>query len=132
MSAYRYAARTKVPVSRSRDEVEQVLEKIGASSLATMRDGVSAQVAFRLDGRNYLVKLPYPEGASEQDIRQRWRALLLVTKAKLEAIEAGITTVEAEFLSHAMLSTGQTLGEHLSEHPEQLTTSGRLMLPGGP
>ena len=131
MSAYRYAQRTKVPVNQSRDEVERVLEKVGASSLATMRDGTSAQVAFRIDGRNYVIRLPYPDGASEQEIRQRWRALLLVVKAKLEAVEAGITSAEAEFLAHAMLPSGQTLGEHLHDHPEQLTTSGRLMLPGG-
>lgn len=131
MSTYRYAERTKVPVSRSRDEVERVLEKAGASALASMRDGQSAQVAFRLESRNYVIRLPYPEQASEQEIRQRWRALLIVVKAKLEAVDAGISTVEAEFLSAAMLPSGQTLGEHLAAHPEQLTTSGRLMLPGG-
>ncbi len=128
---YRYAERTKVPVSRSRDEVDRVLEKAGASAVAIMRDGNSASVAFRLDGRNYVMRLPYPDNPSDQEIRQRWRALVLVTKAKMEAVEAGITTPDAEFLAYAMLPSGQTLGEHLHDHPEQLTTSSRLMLPGG-
>ena len=131
MTAYRYAQRTKVPVSRSRDEVERTLTKAGATSLATMFDGGSASVAFRIEGRNYVIRLPYPDKPNDQDIRQRWRALLLLVKAKLEAFEAGITTAESEFLAFAMLPSGQTLGEHLREHPEQLTTSGRLMLPGG-
>lgn len=145
---YRYAADTKVPVGRSRDELEALLDRVGADSVAAMRDASAAAVAFRLNGRNYVLRLPYPsesdlrtargrgsrsalETLRDQAIRQRWRALVLLVKAKLTAVEAGVTTPEAEFLPHAMLPTGQTLHEHLSEHPEQLTTSGRLLLPGG-
>lgn len=150
MTTYRYASGTTVPVNRSRDELERLLDKVGADSVATMRDGTAAAVAFRLTGRNYVLRLPFPgdeelvkdsagrkRGAAavvvarDQTIRERWRALVLLVKAKIVAIDTGITTPESEFLAHAMLPTGQTLGEHLSEHPEQLTTSGRLMLPGG-
>lgn len=147
MTAYRYAADTKVPVGRSRDELEGLLERVGADSVATMRDQSAAAVAFRLSGRNYVLRLPYPtddelrasrrsrtatDAARDQAIRQRWRALVLLVKAKLTAVDAGVTTPEAEFLPHAMLPTGETLSEHLSQHPEQLATSGRLALPGGP
>ena len=34
--------------------------------------------------------------AWEQVCRQRWRALLLIIRAKLEALESGITTLESE------------------------------------
>ncbi len=34
------------------------------------------------------------EGAHDQSYRQNWRALLLVVKAKLEAVRAGISTLE--------------------------------------
>ena len=47
----------------------------------------------------------------EQAVRQRWRALALVIKAKLEAVEAGISEFEDEFLAHVMLPGGQTVGE---------------------
>ena len=47
----------------------------------------------------------------ERAQRQRWRALLLVIKAKLEAVEAGITTVDDEFLAHILVpGTDQTVG----------------------
>lgn len=150
MTTYRYASGTTVPVNRSRDELERLLDKVGADSVATMRDGTAAAVAFRLTGRNYVLRLPFPTDeelvkdsagrkrgaaaqatARDQTIRERWRALVLLCKAKIVAIDAGVTTPEAEFLAHAMLPTGQTLGEHLAENPEQLMTSGRLMLPGG-
>ena len=47
----------------------------------------------------------------EQAIRQRWRALALVIKAKLEAVESGISEFEDEFLANIMLPTGETVGE---------------------
>lgn len=147
MTSYRYASGTRVEVNRSRDELERLLDRVGADSVATMRDSTAAAVAFRLNQRNYVLRLPYPteeqirarrrvtkgqmEAVKAQAGRERWRALVLLIKAKIVAIDSGITTPENEFLAHAMLSTGQTLGEHLTENPEQLTTSGRLMLPGG-
>jgi hypothetical protein len=130
MIDYTYAKGTKVPVGRSRDEIEGVLTRIGADAIGFMKDSTAAQIAFRIAGRHYVLKLPVnPDDA--QGERERWRQLLLLAKAKMAAIAAGISTPEAEFMAHAMLPSGQTLGEHLAEHPEQLTTSGRLMLPGG-
>jgi hypothetical protein len=43
----------------------------------------------------------------------RWRCLALVIKAKLEAVESGITTFEDEFLAHIMMPDGQTVGQHV-------------------
>lgn len=45
--------------------------------------------------------------------RQRWRALALVIKAKLEAVEAGITEFEEEFLAHIVLPNGGTVGQFM-------------------
>ena len=129
---YTYAKGTKVPVSRSRDELERILEKVGADAIAFMRDVDQAKVAFRITGRHYVIQLNHPDGAgAEQVQRERWRQLVLLVKAKMVAIATGITTPEAEFLAHAMLPSGETLGQHLRQHPEQLTTSGQLALPGG-
>ena len=41
-----------------------------------------------------------------QACRQRWRALLLIIRAKLEAVESGITTLESEFLANIVLPDG--------------------------
>jgi hypothetical protein len=81
------------------------------------QDG-SAVIAFRANDRRVRFMLPLPdrnakefthhdrgprqfeaaERLYEQAIRQRWRALALVIKAKLEAVEAGISEFEDEFL----------------------------------
>jgi hypothetical protein len=49
----------------------------------------------------------------EQSIRQKWRALLLVIKAKLEAIDSGISTFEEEFMAHIVLPNNLTIAENL-------------------
>ncbi len=49
----------------------------------------------------------------EQACRQKWRALAAVIKAKLVAVEAGITTFEDEFLAHIQLPDGQSVGHWL-------------------
>lgn len=60
---------------------------------------------------------PRPEHLAErlwdQACRQRWRALALAIKAKLEAVECGITTFEEEFLAHIVIpgQHGKTLGQ---------------------
>jgi len=54
--------------------------------------------------------------AWDQELRQRWRALLLVVKAKLEAVECGISTLEQEFLAFIVLPGDQTVGEWMIEN----------------
>ena len=41
----------------------------------------------------------------------RPRALALTIKAKLEAVECGITIFDEEFLAHIVLPNGRTMGE---------------------
>ncbi len=52
--------------------------------------------------------------AWEQACRQRWRALALAIKAKLEAVECGISEFEQEFLAFIVdPASRQTMGEIL-------------------
>ena len=73
----------------------------------------------------------------EQAQRSRWRALLLVIKAKLEAIDAGIATFEDEFLAYTMLPGGETVGEWIAPQLDDVYATGvmpgdlRLALPAG-
>ena len=132
--AGRYAAQTEVSSDRSRAEIERTLRKYGATAFAYGWEGNMAQVGFKLAARQIKFQLPLPdpgsdeftltptgrersgkaaEDAYEQAVRQRWRALALVIKAKLEAVEAGISTVEREFLDAIMLPDGRTVGDWL-------------------
>ena len=53
------------------------------------------------------------EKAYDQVVRQRWRSLLLLIKAKLEAIEMGIASFEEEFLPYMVLPDGRTVSQGL-------------------
>jgi hypothetical protein len=114
------AAETRVPVSQSRMEIERLLEKHKAKQYATSvdYDALSARVQFRLHDRiiRFMIVLPDPKKFRQtvkyaQADRQRWRALLLVIKAKLEAVENGITTFEDEFMAHVVMPNDRTVAE---------------------
>jgi hypothetical protein len=112
-------------------EIERTLQRYGADAFAYFSEAGRAMIAFRLGGRQIKFILALPDkglrefthhtrgvrtadaamAAWEQACRQRWRALALVIKAKLEAVAAGITTVEDEFLAHTVLPDGRTVGE---------------------
>lgn len=135
----KYAENTQVTSDRSRAEIERTLRRYGATAFAYAWDDDhgAAAVMFKISSRQVRLQLPLPDRTSEeftlsrhkdrwrrqpvsadqaqerweQACRQRWRALALVIKAKLEAVEAGISTVETEFLANVMLPNGSTVGE---------------------
>lgn len=155
-----YAEGTAVPIDRSKAEIESTLMRYGADQFMTAWDSAQgfAVVGFRFAGRyvQMRVKVPDPHAAEfttkrrsgsvhvyerapaearklwEQAQRQRWRALALVIKAKLEAIEAGISTFEEEFLAWTMLPNGVTVGEWAEPQLIEVYASGKMppMLPG--
>lgn len=149
----KYAEATTVASDRSRAEIERTLRRYGASAFAYGWEDQTAHVAFKIGGRQIRFRIPLPDRAGftrtptgrtrsqsaadeawEQAVRQRWRALALVIKAKLEAVEAGITTVEDEFLAAVALPDGRTVGEWV--RPQLAVAYGRgdmpALLPGGP
>ena len=61
------------------------------------------------------------------------RPLVLVIRAKLEAVEAGITTIEQEFLADMVMPGDVTVGEALLPRLDDALNTGRMpdLLPGG-
>jgi hypothetical protein len=80
--------------------------------------------------------VPRPRAEAErlwhQAIRARWRALFVVVKAKLVAVDSGITTIEREFLADLVLPDGETVGEWLKPQIEEIYATRTLpkLLPG--
>jgi hypothetical protein len=151
-----YAHRTEVSADKTRAEVERALVRWGAHEFAYAWTATEARIAFAIANRKVMFRLPLPDrnerrfthtpgkglqrtpAAAEQEydqaVRQRWRALLLVIKAKLEAVESGITTMEAEFLAHILLPDGSTVGEQVAPRLALAYDSGQVpaLLPGSP
>ena len=147
-----YANRTEVPADRSRTEIERLLIRYGATGFMYAWEGDSQLIAFKIHDRSIRIILPMPDPADfqhteetrrrrgadaqqrayEQAVRQRWRALVLIVKAKLEAIEAGISTIEREFLADVVMPNNQTVGQWLAPQIEQVYLTGKMppLLPG--
>jgi hypothetical protein len=125
-----YAKETTVPVEKSRMEIEQLLRKRGATSFVSGweegRSVIQCNIHDRTvrfvvtmplrndhlrDGRGRTRSLVQVTHAVEQAERARWRATLLVIKAKLEAVELGIETFEETFLANIVLANGSTMGQ---------------------
>ena len=145
-----YAKTTQVPIERSKMEIERTLMRYGAHDFAYRNDGKRAIIMFAVNQRAVRFTLPLPpmEGFSqgkkksysqeqtfnrwEQACRERWRALSLVIKAKLEAVATGITVFDEEFLAHIITASGKTIGERIL--PELETSIKRAaslpLLPG--
>lgn len=119
-----YADRTKVAVGQTRADIEDALRRHGAEAFGFSQDGQIAAVAFRLAGYTYRFRLTLPE--QEQAARSRWRALLLVIRAKLEGVAAGVETIEEAFLAHAVMQGGETVGEWLKPELANAKKLGRL------
>lgn len=152
----RFAENTSVSVENSRAEIERTLSRYGADQFMYGWDAEQAVVQFRMSGRHVRFLLPLPDKASdefrltpakryertpeeqlkawEQACRQRWRALALVVKAKLEAVEAAITTFDDEFMAHLVLPDGSTVGAWLGPQIEAAYDEGTMpsMLAIGP
>ena len=130
-----YAESTEVPVAKSKAAIEMLLQQHGATEFASGWDPTHDKLQFRLREQTIRFVLPRPNPADrrfthdrrgmrrspaavqralEQKDRQRWRALYLVIRAKLEAVESGIAVYEQEFLAFIVdPSTGLTVGDIL-------------------
>lgn len=125
----RYAEGTSVTAEKSRAELEALLAKHGASEFALRTRAEFAEVAYHIHGRAVRHRVERPAlkvrsyatqrekeaaaNASEAEWRRRWRALLLLVKAKLELIASGQSTFEREFLADILLPNNQTVHEAL-------------------
>lgn len=150
-----YAKDTSVSVEKTRSELDRLLAARGATQRAFGTDDVAgvAYAGFTMGGRQVRIRVPIesleaierrsakPSGfwrrteqsrldwvrkEFNQRQRSRWRALLLLVKAKLEAIELGISTVEREFLADISLPDGRSVHQALAEDLERSYLTGSM------
>ncbi len=148
-----YARHTGVPVERSRGEIESILGRYGATAFGYMADQTKAMIQFQAKNIRirFILPMPSPEDPEikfkthrgevrtwlprsssnvktllEQSCRQRWRALALAIKAKLEAVQAGIATFEDEFMAHIVLPGGKTVSETITPSIETAYKTGQV------
>ena len=106
-----FAAKTQVPVSRTRQGIEAALRKAGATRIITMDEPAETVVAFQLEGRMVRMTGPVAPDVSDQVRRTLWRNIDQVVRGKLAGVDMGIETAEEAFLAHIVMPNGQTVYE---------------------
>lgn len=127
-----YASKTEVSVEKTVAEIRTTLVRYKASSFGQFEEPGAAMIAFELQHRRIIFRLPLPRQddkqfilngrrqtrsfaqrieAWEQACRSRWRALFLCIKAKLESVESGIETFEDAFMAHIQMPDGTMFGD---------------------
>jgi hypothetical protein len=155
--AGQFAKKTTVPSDQTRVEIERALRRYGASAFGYLSQVGAEVILFELRGRRirYVMPMPDPESeeitrtpegrhrssqartaALDQAIRQRWRALLLIITAKLEAVASGVVSLEEEFLPWTIVPAGEgrsaTVAEWLEPQVREAYRTGAVpaLLPG--
>lgn len=143
-----YAEKTSVSVAKTKADIEDLIQKAGAGQFVSGFKDNMAVIGFTLDNRQIRFILPLPDKqdktfwytperhskrteqqaytAWEQACRSRWRALYLIIKAKLEAVESGISTIEREFFYDVVLPDGRTIGEFMAPQIETAYKTGEM------
>ena len=163
-----YAKGTGVSVDRTQAEIRKEVQRFGAEhfrfaegpnygliEFVIGKDGAHQRwIRFRLnlpnksdDGfwrtpvQKFRRSAEQAHQAWEQACRESWRALLLLVKAKLAGVSAGITTVEEEFLAHTVDPLtdrtvfeyiGPQIAKRIAVHHEGGSANGAALRIGGP
>lgn len=124
-----YAEKTKVPIDKTKAEIEKTLARYGADRFAYFTEPGKAIVVFEVLNRRVRFDLPVPDGSGETGDRKRrirWRALLLCIKAKLESVASSIESFDEAFLAHVVMPDGMTVYQHAAPRIEQIAKGGEM------
>jgi hypothetical protein len=142
----KYARDSSVSVEKSKAEIERLLQRYGATEFAHGWKETKAVVQFKMQHRYVRFVLPLPEKrdfattptgrrtrsdgdtlkAYEQGCRQRWRALTLTIKAKLESVESGIEEFDTAFMGQVVMPNGKTISEEITPMIERAYATGKM------
>ena len=140
-----YANSTGVSPEKTQSDIRETLRRYGGEGFGIIEKGSTVCVMFEYANLMIRISVGLPDknefkttetgrsrkataanDAYNQAVRQRWRALLLAIKSKLEAIECGISTIEKEFMAFVVMPDGRDLGDHLIPKLREISTSGKM------
>jgi hypothetical protein len=134
-----FAEGTTVSPSKTRAEIENLVQKYGASRFAFGYLEDRAAINFVASGRLVRFTVPLPtekdprvrkralslsrsnwridparlKTAIDEEERRRWRCLLLAIKSKFTTVESGIESFEEAFLANIVTTENLTIYERL-------------------
>lgn len=135
----RYAEGTQVSVDSSRGEISGILTKHGVIRMGWFTEPEADVLQFEITGRSYRLTIVRPTIAELRESyradgrdwsrvydqqakvtaewKRRWRANVLLLKAKLEFADGVTSTVERELMPYMVLADGRTLEAAIGSLP---------------
>lgn len=139
----RYAKKSEVPVTKTRMEIEQLLEKWGCSKVGILADhetdDVEVQFMWRKDdalfAARFAVNLAPDEAYTTQrqqqmEQRGKMRALLYFLRSAFAAVDVGIIEPEQVFLPWLVTGTGETVSQALLPRMREIAQGNAVALLG--
>jgi len=148
---YRRTQKRQVSSDRSIAEIRKAGERYGATGFMFGTSDGTSVIAFQLQNRAIRIRVQSPRledfrltpkgsernatamrNECEKTSRQRWRAIAAVIKAKLEAIENKVSSLDDEFLAHVLVDDKYTVAEALRDGIAKVyfgDNASRLFLP---
>ncbi len=115
-SALQSYANTAVPSHRSKEQVEELLKKVGAVGFrwSSFGEQETLEAGLEWDGGKMAFRLVV-NYEDDREHKQKLRALYWYLKAKVEAIQFGLVDLEQEFLPYMLTPSGRTVFEEIPE-----------------
>lgn len=126
-----YAAETKVPAERSRQEALATLKRYGVVKLGTWEDADYDYIGWQIDRTGYSLRVPRPKKYLPAEDRrynrdtegvenskrydQYWRAINLLLKAALEFSIFSGQPARVALLPYAVTADGRCVGDVVPE-----------------
>ena len=107
-------ASTSVTAGRTKEQVDELLTKIGAVGFqwSSMGNRETLEALLEWNGKKIAFRL-HVDYEDERERKQRLRALYWYLKAKVEAIQFGLVDLEREFLPYLLTASGKTVYDEL-------------------
>jgi len=143
----RYAEGTAVSVESSRGEITGILAKHGVTRMGWATEPQQDALHFELAGHSYRLYIQRPtvdevrgmwiadgrdwsrvydrDAKVAAEWKRRWRANVLLLKAKLEFADGLTSTVERELMPYMLLRDGRTLEAALADGGVPLLEAGK-------
>ena len=126
-SALKSYANTTVSPHRSKEQIEELLQRVGATGFVwksfTGEETIQALLEWQGKKLGFQIEIRYED---ERERKQRLRAMYWYLKSKIEAIQFGLVELEREFLPYLLTQSGRTVFEEIGENLPTM-----LALPSG-
>lgn len=137
----RYAEGTTVSVEQSRGDISGILAKHGVTRMGWSTGPEGDELLAEINERRYRfaivrptlveIRRMFPNARDDNaklqaEWRRRWRAIVLLLKAKLEfAGEGDVTTIEREFMPYLLVDGKRTLADVVEANQLQLVAGAK-------